>query len=182
MGTSNRGRTSAARLDDDTNCRDFSRDQHKLAREAHVMRQHIVRSSLPIAALAASLLFGACRPVSAQPGSAGGSIDDSDRNLSGPRKDETDQSGNGDVESFNGTWLFAGIGCHSSGVLPAIISHGKLIVPNGSGRVDPDGTINTIGYVNGVTQTAVGRLLGNAGSGTFKRSNGCRGTWTAIKQ
>jgi hypothetical protein len=50
------------------------------------------------------------------------------------RNDEIDQSGNGDVESFNGTWLFAGIGCHSSGVLPAIISHGKLIVPNGSGR------------------------------------------------
>jgi len=154
----------------------------KLVPEAHVMRWHIVRSSLPIALLAACLLFGTCPRVSAQPGSAGGSIGDSDRNLSGPRNDETDRSGNGDIESFNCTWLFAGMGCHSSGVLPAIISHGKLIVPNGSGHVDPDGTINTIGYANGVTQTAVGRLSGNAGSGTFKRSNGCRGTWTAIKQ
>jgi hypothetical protein len=175
-------RTSAAGLTATVTAAILVEIDAKLALEAHVMHRHIVRSRLPIAALAACLLFGACQPVSAQPGSAGGSIDDSDRNLSGPRNDEIDQSGNGDVESFDGTWLFAGIGCHSSGVLPAIISHGKLIVPNGSGRVDPDGTINTIGYANGVTQTAVGRLLGNAGSGTFKRSNGCRGTWTAIKQ
>ena len=88
----------------------------------------------------------------------------------------------GDVDNFDGTWLFAGIGCHSSGVLPAIISPGKIIVQGGSGRVEPDGTLNSIGAANGVTQTAVERLAGNAGTGTYKRSDGCRGTWTAIKQ
>lgn len=70
----------------------------------------------------------------------------------------------------------------SSGVLPAIISHGKIIVHGGSGRIDSDGTLTSIGAANGVTQTAVGRLTGNAGTGTFKRSDGCRGSWTAIKQ
>jgi hypothetical protein len=105
------------------------------------------------------------------------------RCLSGPRNDETEPPpAEGDVNSFDGTWLFAGIGCHSSGVLAAIISHGKIIVQGGSGRVDPDGTLNSIGAANGVTQTAVGRLTGNAGTGTYKRSDGCRGTWTAIKQ
>jgi hypothetical protein len=151
------------------------------ARETNVMHWHI-RSGLPIFFMAGCLLFATCVPISAQPGSAGGSIGNDTRNLSGPRNDQTDQPGNDDVDSFDGTWLFAGIGCRSSGVLPATVAHGKVIVQNGSGRVDPDGTINTIGYANGVTQIAVGRLSGNAGSGTFKRSNGCRGTWTAIRQ
>jgi hypothetical protein len=141
-----------------------------------------IRSGLQILFMAGCLLFATCLPISAQPGSAGGSIGDDTRNLSGPRNDQADQPGNGDVDSFDGTWLFAGIGCRSSGFLPAIIAHGKIVVQNGSGHVDADGTINSIGYNNGVTQTAVGRLSGNAGSGTFKRSNGCRGTWTAIKQ
>jgi hypothetical protein len=42
--------------------------------------------------------------------------------------------------------------------LLAIISHGKIVVQCGSGRVAPDGTLNSMGAVNGVTQTALGRL------------------------
>ena len=141
-----------------------------------------IRSDLLIVLIAVSLVLAGSVAASAEPGSAGGSVAGDGRSLSGPRNDEAPPPTEGDVDSFDGTWLFAGIGCHSSGVLPAIISHGKIIVQGGSGRVDPDGTLNSIGAANGVTQTAVGRLTGNAGTGTYKRSDGCRGTWTAIKQ
>jgi hypothetical protein len=45
----------------------------------------------------------------------------------------------------------------------------------GSGQVDPDGTLHSVGAGGGMTLTAVGRLLGNTGSGTFGRSDGCVG-------
>ena len=45
---------------------------------------------------------------------------------------------------------------------------------------DVDSTLNSIGAANGVTQTAIRRLTGT-GTGTYKRSDGCRATWTAIK-
>jgi hypothetical protein len=142
-----------------------------------------MRSHLLIVLMAVGLVLAGSVAAAAEPGSAGGSVAGDGRSLSGPRNDETEPPpAEGDVNSFDGTWLFAGIGCHSSGVLAAIISHGKIIVQGGSGRVDPDGTLNSIGAANGVTQTAVGRLTGNAGTGTYKRSDGCRGTWTAIKQ
>jgi hypothetical protein len=137
---------------------------------------------LSVFALACLIVAGSAGAF-AQSGSAGGAIaGDGDRNLSGPRNDEPEQPASGDVDRFDGSWLFAGIGCHASGFLPAIISHGKLIFAGGSGRVDSDGTVNSIGAGNGITQTSVGRLAGNAGSGTFRQSNGCRGTWTGIKQ
>ncbi|MEO6841693.1 MAG: hypothetical protein ABI192_13100 [Bradyrhizobium sp.] len=74
---------------------------------------------------AVCLIFTGSIAVLAEPGSTGGSVTGGGRGLSGPRIDETPRPAEGDVDSFYGSWLFAGIGCHSSGVLPAIISHGK---------------------------------------------------------
>jgi hypothetical protein len=102
-----------------------------------------VRSDLPIVLIAVGMVLAGAVAASAEPGSTGGSVAGDGRSLSGPRNDEMPPA-EGDVDSFDGTWLFAGIGCHSSGVLPAIISHGKIIVQGGSGRVDPDGTLNSI--------------------------------------
>ncbi len=141
-----------------------------------------MRSDLLIVLAAVCLVLAGSFAALAEPGSAGGSVPGDGRSLSGPQNDETPPPAEGDVDSFDGTWLFASIGCHSSGVLPAIISHGKIIVQGGSGHLDPDGTLNSIGAANGVAQTAVGRLMGNAGTGTYKRSDGCRDIWTAIKQ
>jgi hypothetical protein len=62
-----------------------------------------------------------------------------------------------------------------------MITGGKIIVKGGSGQVDPDGTLHSVGAGGGMTLTAVGRLLGNTGSGTFSRSDGCVGNWIAIK-
>ena len=84
-------------------------------------------------------------------------------------------------KSFDGAWTFTSAGCRHTGSLPAMIVGGKIIIRGGSGQVDPDGTLHSVGAGNGMTLTAVGQLSGNTGSGTFNRSDGCVGRWIAIK-
>jgi hypothetical protein len=86
------------------------------------------------------------------------------------------------TKSFDGAWTFTSSGCPYTGSLPARIVGGKIIVRGGSGQVDPDGTLHSVGAGNGMTLTAVGQLSGNTGSGTFNRSDGCIGQWIAIKR
>jgi hypothetical protein len=86
-----------------------------------------------------------------------------------------------DSRNFDGAWTFTSAGCPHTGSLPAMITGGKIVVKGGSGQVDPDGTLHSVGAGGGMTLTAVGRLLGNTGSGTFSRSDGCVGNWIAIK-
>jgi hypothetical protein len=90
----------------------------------------------------------------------------------------TPQEGN---TNFDGAWIFTSAGCRHTGSLPAMITGGKIVVRGGSGQVDPDGTLHSVGAGNGMTLTAVGRLSGNTGAGTFSRSDGCVGSWIAIK-
>jgi hypothetical protein len=135
--------------------------------------------------LVASVPMGAL----AQPGSIGGSIGDTERSLSGPRN-ETDRPAEEaprppaqqDSNGFDGIWKFTSAGCPHTGTLPAIITGGRIVVQGGSGQVDPDGTLHSVGAGNGMTLSAVGRLSGNTGAGTFNRSDGCIGSWIAIKQ
>ena len=87
-----------------------------------------------------------------------------------------------DNKNFDGAWTFTSAGCPYTGSLRARIVSGKIIVRGGSGQVDPDGTLHSVGAGNGMTLTAVGQLSGNTGSGTFNRSDGCVGTWIAIKR
>jgi hypothetical protein len=86
-----------------------------------------------------------------------------------------------DSRNFDGSWTFTSGGCTYTGSLPARIVGGKIIVRGGSGQVDADGTLHSVGAGNGMTLTAVGQLSGNTGSGTFSRSDGCVGSWIAIK-
>ena len=124
----------------------------------------------------------------AQSGSTGGSIGDAGRVLSGPRKEperpaeEAPPSSQQAIGNFDGVWKFTSAGCTHTGTLPAIITGGRIVVQGGSGQVDPDGTLHSVGAGNGMTLSAVGRLSGNTGSGRFNRSDGCIGSWIAIKQ
>lgn len=86
-----------------------------------------------------------------------------------------------DNRNFDGAWTFTSAGCPHTGSLPAMITGGKITVKGGSGQVEPDGTLHSVGAGGGMTLTAVGRLLGTTGSGTFSRSDGCVGNWIAIK-
>jgi hypothetical protein len=87
-----------------------------------------------------------------------------------------------DNNNFDGAWTFTSAGCPYTGSLPAMITGGKIIIKGGSGQVDPDGTLHSVGAGRGMTLTAVGRLSGNTGAGTFSRSDGCVGSWIAIKR
>jgi hypothetical protein len=86
-----------------------------------------------------------------------------------------------DNKGFDGAWTFTSAGCRHTGSLVALIIDGKIVVRGGSGQVDPDGTLHSVGAGNGMTLSAVGRLSGNTGAGTFNRSDGCVGSWIAIK-
>jgi hypothetical protein len=83
---------------------------------------------------------------------------------------------------FDGKWIFTSAGCTNTGSLPAQIRRGKIIVKGGSGFVEPDGTLHSVGAGGGLTLTATGTLTRNTGSGTFNRSDGCIGSWIAIKR
>jgi hypothetical protein len=117
--------------------------------------------------------------------------------LSGPRDEtKTAPAGNvqepaeampvpppqGDVRDYDGIWSFTSAGCRNTGSLLAKIVSGRIIVRGGSGQVDPDGTLHSVGAGNGMTLTAVGQLSGGTGSGTFNRSDGCAGSWIAIRR
>jgi len=85
-------------------------------------------------------------------------------------------------DNFDGAWIFTSAGCPYTGSLPAMIASGRILIRGGSGQVDPDGTLRSVGAGNGMTLTAAGRLSGNTGAGTFIRSDGCVGSWIAIKR
>jgi hypothetical protein len=85
-------------------------------------------------------------------------------------------------DAYDGRWTFTSAGCKYTGSVGATIKHGRVIVRGGSGQVDPDGTIHTVGAGGHMTLTAEGHLAGETGSGTFDRSDGCIGTWIAIRR
>jgi hypothetical protein len=87
-----------------------------------------------------------------------------------------------DRSDFDGRWIFTSAGCPHTGSLPATIRKGQITVAGGGGFVSPDGTLHSVGAGGGMTLTAVGQLSGNSGSGTFNRSDGCVGTWIAVKR
>jgi hypothetical protein len=90
--------------------------------------------------------------------------------------------GSAPQQSYDGAWTFTSAGCRYTGSLPARIVGGKIIFRGGSGQVDPDGTLHSVGAGNGMTFAAVGQLSENTGSGTFNRSDGCVGSWIGIKR
>jgi len=140
-------------------------------------------------------------------GSAGGSIGNDDKSVSGsrsePRAVESDRpsrrskpeaeqparssrrSGGGGSGNFDGTWAYVGIGtnCKGTGSGTLTISGGRVIAPNGSGSVAPNGAYHSSAVGDdGVRLTASGRLSGNSGSGTYMRVDGCGGRWSATRQ
>ena len=139
----------------------------------------------------------------AQSGSAGGSIGNEEKSLSGSReapravesskparraKPEADEprrasrkSGGGG--NFDGTWVSVAVGtpCGSASER-FVISGGRISGELSSGSVSPNGATRSGGSVQGLSWTSTGRFSGRTGSGSFVRSDGCTGRWTASKQ
>ncbi len=132
-------------------------------------------------------LFGAALSAGAalaQSGSAGGSIGNDDKDLSGSRNIPESSSPNQGSTNFDGVWIFASAGCDGSGaVVQGVVSSGRLAFPGGGGEVGPDGSLHAFAAGRrGLTLTSEGQLSGISGNGTFKRSDGCSGRWTAVKK
>ena len=169
----------------------------------------VVRHSTLIALLA---LFVSVRPgvTLAQSGSAGGSIGNEEKSISGSReapravepskparraKPEADEprrasrkSGGGGGEgsgggNFDGAWVAVSVGtpCGSASER-FVISGGRISGDLSSGSVSPNGATRTGGSVQGLSWISTGRFSGRSGSGSFVRSDGCTGRWTASKQ
>jgi hypothetical protein len=170
------------------------------------MMQLAVRRTIRMALW--SFLISAALPMTAmaQSGSAGGSIGNDDKSLSGSReaprtvepskparraKPESDEprrasrrSGEGSGGgNFDGTWVAVATGtpCGSS-TERFVISGGRISGELSSGSVSPNGATRTGGSVQGLSWSSTGRFSGRSGSGSFRRSDGCTGRWTAAKQ
>jgi hypothetical protein len=164
--------------------------------------RHPIRAAL--LAIPIALAFGHGLAI-AQSGSAGGSIGNDEKSLSGsrepPRASESEkparrskpeaheqrrapQGSGGGVGSFDGAWIVNSVGttCSGSSRNAVVVSSGRIIGQGVSGRVSPNGAVSAINNSSGVTATSVGRLSGRSGSGTFRQSDGCSGRWTASKQ
>ncbi|MDA9501311.1 hypothetical protein [Bradyrhizobium sp. CCBAU 11357] len=145
----------------------------------------------------------ASTPALAQSGSAGGSIGNDEKSLSSSRSDRSAEpapsarrskpaedsrsssrrsGGGGGGGSFDGAWVVTSIGCGGTVSGAVVVSSGKVIGQGVSGTVSPSGTVSTVGQGDGVTFTSAGRLGARSGSGTWRRSDGCGGTWSSTKQ
>ena len=163
--------------------------------------RHWIMAALFCAGLAA---VASPRVALAQAGSAGGSIGNDEKSLSGsrsepssdreaprprsrkaeePRRSPRGSGGGGGGSNFDGTWAYTGIGtnCQGSGSGSFVISGGLISSKNGgTGRVSPDGAYHSASVGDdGVALTATGRMSGNTGSGSYRRADGCIGRWTA---
>jgi hypothetical protein len=166
--------------------------------------QKMIRHGIGLA-LFALLAFAAIANVAlAQSGSAGGSIGNDEKSLSGsrsaepaaparrskpdanePRRSTSRRSGGGgDAGNFDGAWVVVSVGttCSGSSTTAVIVSSGKIIGEGLTGTVNPSGFASSVGNYNGITVISSGHVSGRSGSGTFKRSDGCVGRWTSSKQ
>ena len=167
--------------------------------------KHAAERSIKIALLflLISAAFGSAAAL-AQSGSAGGSIGNDEKSLSGSReaprsvepskparrgKSEADaprstaRNGGGGGSNYDGAWAIFIAGCGGTANTAVVITSGRIVGQNLSGRVGPNGSSTSVATdSNGLTWNSSGRFSNRTGSGSFRRSDGCTGSWTASKQ
>ncbi|MFZ2159909.1 MAG: hypothetical protein WAV72_27845 [Bradyrhizobium sp.] len=171
-----------------------------------ILMPNAIRHRTRIALLGVLLAIGPGTAL-AQSGSAGGSIGNDEKSLSGsrqaPRSVETEKparrskpaaeeprrtsrksGGSGDGGSaFDGAWVAHSMGatCGAS-TERFVITGGRIVGELSSGQVSRNGSTTSGGSASGLSWNSSGRFSGHSGSGTFVRSDGCTGRWTASKQ
>jgi hypothetical protein len=148
------------------------------------------------------VITGSPDAARAQSGSAGGSIGNDEKSLSGSRsappaaepsrparrsKPATEEAGRAPQRSgggnYDGAWVLTSVGATCAGSTDAVVvTSGKMVGQYGTGQVSPNGGVSGTGAAGGLSWTMSGRFSGRSGSGTFRRSDGCTGTWTGSKQ
>jgi hypothetical protein len=165
--------------------------------------RHRIGMSLLFVSLA--LVIGPTAAL-AQSGSTGGSIGNDDKSLSGsreapravepsqpargrkpeaeaPRRAARKGSSDGGGGNFDGAWVVNAVGatCGTS-TERLVITGGRIVGELSSGQVSPNGSTTSAGSASGLSWNSSGRFAGRSGSGSFVRSDGCAGRWTASKQ
>jgi hypothetical protein len=174
--------------------------------------QYAIQHSVNIGlfSLLITVAFGTSAAL-AQSGSAGGSIGNDEKSVSGssrptPRAAETEKparrtkpraereeprrapqksgggGGGGGGGNFDGAWMVTSVGCGGTTTGAVVVTSGRIIADGVSGTVSPSGGVRTVGNFNGVSVTSSGHLSSRRGSGSFRRSDGCGGTWSSSKQ
>jgi hypothetical protein len=167
------------------------------------MMQDAIRRRITIAlACAALALMIGPRAALAQSGSAGGSIGNDEKSLSGsrtveperparrskpeaaePRPSSRRSGGGGGGANFDGAWIANSHGNPCGSATQAfVVSSGRISGDGLSGVVSPSGAASSVGHYGDLTVISSGRFSGRGGSGSFKRSDGCIGTWSVSKQ
>jgi hypothetical protein len=163
--------------------------------------QNAIRHGFGVSLLCVSLaLVIGPATAFAQSGSAGGSIGNDEKSLSGSRSEpssdqaaptppsrEAEQPRGSDAgggSNFDGTWAYTGFStnCGGSGSGFWVVSGGLIIGKKGVviGRISPDGDYRSTAVGNdGVALTSTGKMSRNSGGGSFRRADGCVGRWTA---
>lgn len=165
--------------------------------------QRPIPRRMKTALLCAALTALAPLAARAQSGSAGGSIGNDEKSLSGsrqaPRSVEPDQPArrgkpasdeprrttsrnSGGGSSFDGAWAVVSVGCGSSSTSAVVVTSGRIIGQGVSGTVSANGSVSSIGNYDGIIVTSSGHASARSGAGTFRRSDGCSGRWTSSKQ
>jgi len=156
-------------------------------------------------ALATALLLQLSAVPALAQGATGGSIGKQDKSISGdqdggsrstsrerekpsrserPSKRSGGGGGGGGTGSFDGQWASASFGrtCPEKTTSTVVISGGNMVSEGFSGRVTSSGSVSGVWAGSGLSATISGRISGQRGSGTFRRSDGCVGGWTLVKQ
>jgi hypothetical protein len=166
----------------------------------------LVRSWISAALLCFSMALMISPSTTYAQGSAGGSIGNDDKAVSGsrpeprsakperssrrskpegePRHASTRRSGGGGGNNADGTWVVSSVGvtCPDTLTETMVVTGGRVVGANGSATVSPNGTVTGVGNYSGIIVRSQGRMVGRSGSGTFTRSDGCTGRWTSSKQ
>ena len=139
-------------------------------------------------------------------GSAGGSIGNDDKAVSGsretpraaepskparrskpeaeePRRTSRKSGGGSGGGNLDGAWVLTSVGspCGTSSDT-VVITGSRMGGQYGTAQVSPNGSTSGIGAAGALTWSMSGRFSGRSGSGTFRRSDGCVGSWTGSKQ
>lgn len=86
------------------------------------------------------------------------------------------------LKAFDGPWaVTSSPGCGLAKRSGVRVSRGRIVGQGLNGSIDADGNVHTIAHGGGVSVVSTGTVSGGAGSGTYKVSNGCTGTWVAHK-
>lgn len=87
---------------------------------------------------------------------------------------------------FDGNWteVIVGENQHCDVVVNTsfTVANGHLSQPGSSGTVSPNGSARGTSANSGLTATWTGHFSGNKAVGRFRRSDGCVGRWSAVRQ